>query len=106
MTSTGPEEETGSLGLFGAEAMADRKAELEKKRKKLDELRKARELKKAEAKDKEVVWPACMIVYTTVFMLSQPATLMCCMYYKLFHGSVATVILLDHMVRCVFVHKL
>lgn len=37
-----------------AEAMADRKAELEKKRKKLDELRKARELKKAEAKDKEV----------------------------------------------------
>ena len=37
------------------EAMADRKAELEKKRKKLDELRKARELKKAEAKDKEVV---------------------------------------------------
>ena len=37
--------------------MADRKAELEKKRKKLDELRKARELKKAEAKDKEVDWP-------------------------------------------------
>ena len=34
--------------------MADRKAELEKKRKKLDELRKARELKKAETKDKEV----------------------------------------------------
>ena len=36
--------------------MADRKAELEKKRKKLDELRKARELKKAETKDKEVVY--------------------------------------------------
>lgn len=40
----------------GDRAMADRKAELEKKRKKLDELRKARELKKAEAKDKEVGW--------------------------------------------------
>lgn len=32
--------------------MADRKAELEKKRKKLEELKKARELKKLEAKDK------------------------------------------------------
>ena len=35
--------------------MADRKAELEKKRKKLDELRQARERKKTEAKDKEVI---------------------------------------------------
>lgn len=34
--------------------MADRKAELEKKRKKLEELKKARELRKVEAKDKEV----------------------------------------------------
>lgn len=34
--------------------MADRKVELEKKRKKLEELRKARELKKKEAVDKEV----------------------------------------------------
>ena len=34
--------------------MADRKAELEKKRKKLDELRKSRELKKAETRDREV----------------------------------------------------
>ncbi len=32
--------------------MADRKAELEKKRKKLEELKKAREQKKNEAKDK------------------------------------------------------
>ncbi len=32
--------------------MADRKAELEKKRKKLEELKKAREQKKIEAKDK------------------------------------------------------
>lgn len=52
--------------------MADRKAELEKKRKKLDELRKARELKKAEAKDKEVDWPASNEIFnmhTTMFML-------------------------------------
>ena len=34
--------------------MADRKAELEKKRKKLDELRKARELNKKKTTDKEV----------------------------------------------------
>lgn len=34
--------------------MADRKVELEKKRKKLEELRKAREQKKKEAVDKEV----------------------------------------------------
>ena len=47
--------------------MADRKAELEKKRKKLDELRKARELKKAESKDKEVDWPASIkINYKTL----------------------------------------
>ena len=77
-----PEAEPGSL-RFGelrlvlywweqAEAMADRKAELEKKRKKLDELRKARELKKAEAKDKEVDWPASNEIFnmhTTMFML-------------------------------------
>lgn len=41
--------------------MADRKAELEKKRKKLDELRKARELKKKEAVDKEVQC-GCMVL--------------------------------------------
>ena len=40
---------------FRLESMADRKAELEKKRKKLDELRQARERKKTEAKDKEVI---------------------------------------------------
>lgn len=41
--------------------MADRKAELEKKRKKLDELRKARELKKNQAVDKEVQC-GCMVL--------------------------------------------
>lgn len=35
--------------------MADRKAELEKKRQKLEELKKAREQKKKEAHDKELV---------------------------------------------------
>ncbi len=35
--------------------MADRKAELEKKRKKLEELKKAREQKKIEAKDKVLI---------------------------------------------------
>ena len=40
--------------------MADRKAELEKKRKKLEELKKARELKKVEAKDKEVSEQECL----------------------------------------------
>lgn len=34
--------------------MADRKAELEKKRKKLEELKRAREQNKLQAKDKEV----------------------------------------------------
>ncbi len=62
-----PEADAGSVRLGehwyfvivrATEAMADRKAELDKKRKKLEELRKARELKKAEAKDKEVIWPA------------------------------------------------
>lgn len=41
--------------------MADRKAELEKKRKKLDELRKARELKKNAVVDKEVQC-GCMVL--------------------------------------------
>ena len=36
--------------------MADRKAELEKKRKKLEELKRAREQNKLQAKDKEVGW--------------------------------------------------
>lgn len=36
-------------------AMADRKAELEKKRKKLEELKRAREQNKLQAKDKEVI---------------------------------------------------
>ena len=40
--------------LFCSAAMADRKAELEKKRKKLEELKKAREQNKLQAKDKEV----------------------------------------------------
>ena len=53
--------------------MADRKAELEKKRKKLDELRKARELKKAVAKDTEVVWTIAM------FTLRVPCILVCLM---------------------------
>ena len=35
--------------------MADRKAELEKKRKKLEELKRAREQNKQQAKDKEVL---------------------------------------------------
>lgn len=35
--------------------MADRKAELEKKRQKLEELKKAREQKKKETQDKELV---------------------------------------------------
>lgn len=39
--------------------MADRKAELEKKRKKLEELKRAREQNKLQTKDKEVkCWPA------------------------------------------------
>ena len=42
-----------SLQLPGA--MADRKAELEKKRKKLEELKRAREQNKLQSKDKEVI---------------------------------------------------
>ena len=36
--------------------MADRKAELEKKRKKLDELKKAKEQRKQDPSDKEVIF--------------------------------------------------
>ena len=42
--------------------MADRKAELEKKRQKLEELKKAREQKKKETQDKELVSVGIIIV--------------------------------------------
>jgi len=48
--------------------MSDRKAELEKKRKKLEELKRARELSKQQAKDKEV------LVYNTQLLFNTRAS--------------------------------
>ena len=42
------------LTILSSVIMADRKAELDKKRKKLEELKRARELNKLQAKDREV----------------------------------------------------
>ena len=51
--------------------MADRKAELEKKRQKLEELKKAREQKKKETQDKELVSVTAIIDIIRLVMVGE-----------------------------------
>ena len=60
---------------YSVTAMADRKAELEKKRRKLEELKKARELNKLQSKDKEVSMSCQLVSSSGVQPVSCPCVL-------------------------------